>query len=144
MRQPLVLIYETDGRLAALLRRAERGQTWTLREPRRLEACLKLLVRAGPCVLVLKLGRDLPGEFTVLERTATLFPDTATIVVSDQQDPLLTGLAWDLGAAFVLQPPLARELLPDLVAGFLEGQVPLAGDDVTTVAEDDVILLDDE
>jgi hypothetical protein len=49
-----------------------------------------------------------------------LFPETATIVVCDADNPAVVGLAWDLGAKFVLHPPQIRELLPDVVAGFLQ------------------------
>ncbi|MCI0457737.1 MAG: hypothetical protein L0Z62_12265 [Gemmataceae bacterium] len=120
MRYPQVLVYETDGLLAGLLRRAEKSRAWSLREPRRLESCLRLLRRGGPSVLVLKLGRDLEQELALLERVHARFPETATVVVGDLDYPQLAGLAWDLGAAYVVFPPLPRTLLPELVAGLLE------------------------
>ncbi len=120
MRYPQVLVYETDGLLAGLLRRSQASQAWALREPRRLESCLRLLRRGGPSVLVLKLGRDLERELKLLERVSGLFPDTAIVVVGDSDDVQLAGLAWDLGAAYVLFPPLPRTLLPEIVAGLLD------------------------
>jgi DNA-binding response OmpR family regulator len=114
-----VLVCESDGRLAALLRELVDRNQWSLREPRRTEACLRLLRRGGPSVLVLKVGRDLERDLTLLERVAWLRPETGIIVVGDTDHAALAGLAWDLGADFVLLPPLPRELLPDIVTGLM-------------------------
>jgi hypothetical protein len=141
MRLPQVLVYETDGRLAALLRPFARARDWSLREPRQLESCLRLLGRGGRAVLVLKLGsvprreatlldqgqgqqaaleeRVLVNELSLLERVTRLFPETATVVVGDADRADLVALAWDLGAAFVLFPPQPRDRLPDIVSGLL-------------------------
>jgi DNA-binding response OmpR family regulator len=119
MRQPQVVVYEGDGKLAALLQSLVEERNWLLREPRKPQACLSLLRQGGPTVLVLKVGRDLERDLTVLERTTWLRPQTATVVVGDTDHAALAGLGWDLGAAYVLMPPLPRELLPDLVAGLM-------------------------
>ena len=124
MRYPQVLVYENDGRLAELLRRESEARRWSLREPRRQESCLRLLARGGPSVLVLKVGTDLTREFTLLERVSWLHPEAATVVAGDTENPALAGLAWDLGASFVLFPPFLRRELPEMVTRFLE---PLSG-----------------
>jgi hypothetical protein len=116
---PQILVYESDGRLAALLRPLAEERKWALREPRQLAPCLRLLRRGGPGVLVLKAGRDLERELTLLERVAWSFPDTATVLVGDTDSALLAGLAWDLGADYVLFPPLPRERLPEIVAALM-------------------------
>jgi hypothetical protein len=147
MRQPLVLVYESDGRIAAHLRgvaeerKHRKEPRWTLHEPRHPEACLRLLRPAGRSVLVLKLGsiprRDVrlldPGqaeaaarteralvrELTLLERVTWLCPEAATVVVGDADHAELAALYWDLGAAYVSLPPRPREGLPEIVAGLL-------------------------
>ena len=134
MRYLQLLVYEPDGLLAHLLRRgseqadgpfavllggADGPATVTVREPREMEACLRLLRRGLPSVLVLKVSQDLEREFTLLERVVRLFPDTPAVVVGDRENPALAGLAWDLGAACVLFPPLPGEQLPGVVAGLL-------------------------
>jgi hypothetical protein len=124
MRFPQLLVYETDGRLAGLLRELARERKWSLREPRRPEACCRLLRSSGPSVLVLKLGRQLEAEMALLERVTTQFPETVSIVVGDTDSPPVTGLAWDLGARYVLVPLEPREHLLEIVAGFL---TPRAG-----------------
>jgi hypothetical protein len=122
MHYPQLLIYESDGRLAESLRRLREqspSRKWSLREPRGLESCLRLLGRGDPSALILKVGQDLVRELTVLERVTWYFPGTATIVVGDTENPVLADLAWDLGAGLVLFPPLPRSWLVDVVDGFL-------------------------
>jgi hypothetical protein len=105
--------------LAALLDPCVEAKRWRLHKPRDLGECLSILPRGGPSVLVVRLGRDLEAELEALERVHVLFPDTATVVVGDAEHDSVAGLAWDLGASFVLVPPLPRELLPDVVAGLM-------------------------
>ncbi len=119
MRHAQVLVCESDGRLAELLRpRAEVGR-WRLRELRHLDAVPGLLQRGGGCVLVLRVGRDLEQELTLLDRIGRRFPDVPVVAVGDTDHPALAGLLWDLGARCVLFPPLRRDLLPDVIAGLL-------------------------
>ncbi len=119
MKLAQVLVYEADGKLAEILGPLRQTRGLRLREVRQVQACLGWLRRRGPGVLVVKLGRDLERELTLLERVTWLFPDTATLVVGDSANPALAGLAWDLGARYVLFPPQPIELLPELVQGFL-------------------------
>jgi DNA-binding NtrC family response regulator len=119
MKRTQVLVYESDGKLAARLQELARSLSFRLREMRQPDACLSALRNAGPTLFVLKLGRDLEREMTLLERTSTLYPATATVVVGDTDYPALASLAWDLGARFVLFPPHPQELLLDLVPALL-------------------------
>jgi DNA-binding NtrC family response regulator len=121
MRYPQVLVYERDGRLAALLKQSldERKLKWVVREPRDLASCLRLLERGGPSVVVVKMGGDLERELTLVERTVFHHPDTKTVLVGDGEHVALAGAGWDLGAAYVLLPPMSRESLPDIVAGLM-------------------------
>jgi hypothetical protein len=122
MRYPQLLVYESDGRIAELFRRQrqeEKSRRFALREPRGQESCLRLLRRGGTSALILKVGKDLVRELTLLERVTWLCPETAVIVAGDTENAVLAELAWDLGARFVLFPPLPREWLPALVDGFL-------------------------
>src|SRR5262249_21130087 len=99
MRYPQVLVYEKDGRLARLLQGATEprtaahpaaeeqesrlrdligtpaGKPFWLLEPRRPEECLAALRRGGPSVLVLRLGRNLLDELSLLEQVSWQLPD---------------------------------------------------------------------
>ena len=121
MQMPQIVVYEKDGRLKLQLEPLAEERRWALREVRQPEACLRLLARGGPTVLVLKVGRDLEREFALLERATWLYPDAPTVVVADGDRPDLAGLAWDLGAACVLLPPQPRERLPEIVGGLMGG-----------------------
>jgi hypothetical protein len=119
MRYRQIVVCEADGHLAAALQACAQSHGWRLREVRHPRVCLGLLPQHGESVFVLRLGRDLQREITLLEQVTWLFPETATVVVCEADNPALVQLVWDLGAQFVLYPPQVREMLADVVAGFL-------------------------
>jgi hypothetical protein len=119
MRFAQLLVYESDGKLAEGLRALceERG-VW-LRELRHEKACLSALRRDGAGVLILKVGRDLEREMSLVQRAAWLFPETAVIVVGDAEYPGLAALTWDLGAHFVLFRQHGLDMIKDIVSHLL-------------------------
>jgi hypothetical protein len=121
VRRAQVVVYESDGRLTALLREQAAARGWWLREVHHAGACLRLLQKGGGGVLVLRTGRDLERELTLLERVTRLIPDALSVIVSDADNPALAALAWDLGARYVLLPPQPREQLPGLVEALMGG-----------------------
>lgn len=120
MHYPQLLIYETDRRLAGLLQRLADQNNWLLREPRQLSAVLRLLERSGPGLLILHLSRDVERELALLEHVSWFHPDAATILVVDNEQRGLFGLAWDLGVRWVLLPPHTRERLEEIVVPLME------------------------
>lgn len=119
MRHPQLLVYESDGRLAAALRPlAEKGR-WLLREPRQPSGCLRLFDRGGPGVLILRAGRKPERELAVLEEITWLHPDAAVVLVADAEPAWLPSLAWDLGAAWVHVTPQSRERLVEIVTALM-------------------------
>jgi hypothetical protein len=125
MRRAQVVVYEADGRLADGLREAAQKQGWWLRELRHADAAIGLLHAGGLGVLIVKLGRDLERELSLLEMVNWQFPEIATVAVGDSANAPLEELAWDLGARLVLFPPAPRLLLAEVVAGLL-GTGPVA------------------
>src|SRR5439155_10775908 len=99
MRHPQLIVWEADGRLAALLRPLAEGHRWSFREARQADECLRLLQRGGPAVVVVRIGRDLAPEFELLERVGWRHPEARAVVVAEAGHGRLAGLAWDLGAA---------------------------------------------
>ena len=123
MRVPRLLVYETDGRLAAILDSCAKRHQWILYQPRSTNSCLRQLQRGGPAVLVLRLGRDLARELAGLDQVSWSFPETAIIAVTDHEDTALTGLIWDLGASFVLWPPWLPGELENITLGLMGAPV---------------------
>jgi hypothetical protein len=108
-----------DQRLSGQLEPVAEAARWRVRKPRDQAECFEALSGGGPSVLVIRLGRNLETELAVLDHVCWLYPDTATVVVGDADQDALAGIARDLGARFVLFPPLSRELLPGVVAGLM-------------------------
>jgi chemotaxis response regulator CheB len=90
---------------------------------------LQLLAEVRPCVLLLKLERELLDGLTLLGRVAERAPDCPVVLVSDvkmegaEQRAHLSALATDLGARYVLFPPLQTPVIEDLVAGLMAATV---------------------
>jgi DNA-binding NtrC family response regulator len=126
MQYPQLLVYETDRRLAGILQRLADKNNWPLREPRQLSAVERLLDRGGPSVLVLRLSRDMERELAMLEQFTWLHPDASVILVADNDQRGLAGLAWDLGVKCVLLPPHTRERLEEIVLHLMMQYQPTA------------------
>jgi chemotaxis response regulator CheB len=125
MKHPQVVVYESDGSLAAQVRRLAGDNSWLIRESRQPDACLQLLAEVRPSVLLLKIERELLDGLTLLGRVAERAPDCPVVLVSDvkmegaEQRAQLLALAMDLGARYVLFPPLQTPVLEDLVSGLM-------------------------
>ena len=119
MRLPQLVVHERDGRLKSQLEALAERRRWALRGASQAETCLRLLKAGGPAVLIVKAGRDPERELALLDRATWLYPDAPAVLVADGDQPELAGLAWDLGAAFVLSPPQPSERLAEIVAGLM-------------------------
>ena len=122
MRIARLIVFESDGRLAAALRPLAADRGWSLREPRRQETVLRLLERGGPNLLLIRVGRDLEREFTLLARVTERHPEASVVLLCDSDHPRLLGLGWDLGATYVLTAEQARARLVELVEGLLRAE----------------------
>ena len=129
MRHPRIVVYETDGWLAAQVGGLAHQHGWLVRESRQADECAQLLRESGPAVLLLKLERKLIDELSLLARLNEIVPECPVVVFSDgklegaAQRTNLAGLAYDLGARAVMFPPLTRTAVEDLVAGLMEATI---------------------
>jgi hypothetical protein len=119
MQRAQILAYGLEERLADVVQELAQNRALWLRHVSHVKTCLSLLRRGSAGVLVLRLGRNLDQELTLLEHVSHLFPATRTIVVGPVDNPSLAGLAWDLGAAHTLFPPQPVEAIREVVLGFL-------------------------
>jgi len=129
MKLPQVVVYESDGMLAGQVRRLAEDNAWLVRESRQPDACLNLLSEVRPSVLLLKIERELLDGLTLLSRVSERAPDCPVVLVSDvkmegaEQRAQLSALAFDLGARYVLFPPLQQPVIEDLVSGLMTATV---------------------
>ncbi|HKB00753.1 MAG TPA: hypothetical protein VKD90_00975 [Gemmataceae bacterium] len=129
MKHPQVVVYESDGSLAAQVRRLAGDNSWLVRESRRPDACLQLLAEVRPSVLLLKIERELHDGLALLGQVAERAPDCPVVLVSDvkmegaEQRAQLSALAMDLGARYVLFPPHQTPVIEDLVSGLMASTV---------------------
>ena len=119
MQQAQVLTYGIEGVLAEGLRTLAEARRFWLRETSQYAACRNLVQASPPTVFVLMLGRDLERELVLLDDVHTCQPGTATIALGETDNPVLAGLAWDLGATDVLFPPTPAEMITEVIERLL-------------------------
>jgi hypothetical protein len=122
MHQTQIVTYGVEGVLAERLRDLAQTRRCWLRETNQLAACQNLLQSSPPSVFIVRLGRDLERELTLLERVHASLPATATIVIGEADNPVLAGLVWELGATFALFPPTPVEVVTEVVVRILTGE----------------------
>src|SRR5579859_7996641 len=123
MKHPQIVVFESDSLLARFLDETAERNRWLLRESRQVPACLNLLRTGGPGVLIVRVGRNLVRELSVVDEVHSVLPDVPLIVVGDTEDDALRALAYDLGAAYVLQPPEPRTHLMELVESLVRASM---------------------
>ena len=125
MKLPQVVIYESDGFLAAQTRRLAKENGWLVRESRRPDSCVGLVSEVRPSVLLIRLGGDLQDGLSLLCDVVTTAPDCPVILVCDAKlegadlRAQLSALAFDLGARYIIFPPLQQPVIEDLVSGLM-------------------------
>jgi DNA-binding NtrC family response regulator len=125
MHHPQVVVFETDGLLARHLGEITERHRWLVRESRQHPACFNLLRRGGPSVLVVKLGRDLVREMSLVGEVTRELPDVPVVVVNDSGDTRVSELAYDLGTTFVVAPPVSRQWLGSVVEQCMNAVIAL-------------------
>lgn len=145
MKHPQIVVFENDGVLAQFLAQllaTERADAapprWLLRETRQVPACLNLLRAGGPSVLVLKVGRNLQRELSVLDDVHAALPDVPVVVVADSEDEALEVLAYELGAVYVLQPPQPRHHLVEVVEHLVKATIDRMKSDSVRQSDEDL------
>lgn len=124
MQQTQVITYGIDGVLAERLRELAQSRRIWLRETSQFGACRDLVFESPPSVFLLMLGKDLERELALVEQVHVCLPGTQTIVVGETDHPALAGLAWDLGANYVLFPPTPVEMIAEVIVKMLPESAP--------------------
>ncbi len=137
MRHPQLAILAFDDWLGKQLAEFAHEHRWLVKEVRQAGAALALLREPRPTVLLAQFDPHADTVAATLEFLLDVHakhPAVATIAVSDVKMNEADRAAWtatvlDLGARFVLFPPLTRPVLEDLVGGLMAVQLERAGRD---------------
>src|SRR5205085_3844863 len=116
--------------LGKQLRELAAESRWLVREVRQPAAALALLGDGRPTVLVAQADPhdEKAAALALVADAHRRCPDAAAVVVSDVKLSEADRVAWtaaalDLGARYVLFPPLARPVLEDVVSGLMAAVV---------------------
>jgi hypothetical protein len=125
-----LLRFDADGRPAPAPKitgprplpgnREKAPKSWLVHEPRQPAACLRLLQKGGPTILIIQLTKEPAAELELLERAARRHPNAFSVAVGEEAHRSLVPLAWDLGATAVLLPPRVGERLQEIVLGLMQ------------------------
>src|SRR5262245_46678033 len=126
MRYAQVVILAFDEWLGKQLRELAAEARWRLREVRQRAAALALIRDSRPTVLIVQADPhdEKAPAFALLADAHRTCPDVAAVVVCDVKLSEADRVTWaatalDLGARYVLFPPLARPVLEDVVSGLM-------------------------
>ncbi len=134
MRAPQVVVCEADGWIVRHLKEIAAEGGWLLRGTRSAQSALQMASERGPCVLIVQaeLADDTPAAPRLIADARRAYPDVPVIVASDVKLSEADRTAWtaallDLGARYVLFPPLTQPVLEDVVSGLLVAAIRRAG-----------------
>lgn len=152
MRYPQLVIHDSDGWLARQLADLAAESRWLVREPRSRDSTLALVRDPRPSVLFVRVEpQDEKADgFALIAEVHRRCPDVSVVAVSEVKLPDADRIAWtavlfDLGARYVLFPPLSKSVLEDVASGLMASSVKrVMGDEPAATRTDGVIDLADD
>ncbi len=130
MKSPRVIVLELDGWLARQLRELAAESRWLIRPVRGVDTALSLALERSPAVLLVQFepSDDKTPPLALIADVHRLAPDVPVVAVADSKLPDAERAAWtaallDLGARYVLFPPLTKSVLEDVVSGLLTAAI---------------------
>jgi hypothetical protein len=130
MKHPQVIVLEADGWLAKQLRELAGESRWLVRSAKSVDSALTLAKSSGPAVLLVQFEpvEDKLAPLTLVADVSQLVPDVPVVVVADSKASDAERAAWtaallDLGASYVLFPPLTKPVLEDVVSGLMAATI---------------------
>lgn len=140
MKSPLLLIRAPDDWLATQLRDWAADRKWVARAVSQWGAFAAAVAPRRPCVAFLQADLTSDEWAAALADLMRRHPDAAAVVVSDTKlgddaRATVAASAVDLGARFVLFPPLTRQGLEDVASGMAEVVLARATRSIPDAAE---------
>lgn len=126
MRAPQIVVVEYDGWIARHLSDLAAECAWLVRDTRGAEDARSFVRERGPCVLIVQVepADDKPEPLRLIADVRRTSSDVPVVAVSDVKLSDADRIAWtaalfDLGARYVLFPPLTKPVLEDVVSGLM-------------------------
>lgn len=145
--RPQLVIHDSDDWLARQLADLGAEARWVVRLPKTPKAARGFLAADRPTLLFTRVDphEESAESCKLIADVHRTNPDAAIVAVSDVKLSDGDRVAWtavlfDLGARYVLFPPLTRPVLEDLASGLMAACVKQAGgtrDEVIDLAETD-------
>lgn len=127
MRAPQIVVVEADGWIARHLNDIAAESAWLVRGTRGTDNALSLACERRPCVLFVQVDAD-DKQLRLIADARRMCSDVPVVAMSDVKMSDADRVAWtaalfDLGARYVLFPPLTRPVLEDLVSGLMSAAI---------------------
>lgn len=147
--RPQLVLFDPDGWVGRQLAELAAENRWRVRPARTTAAALAHARERRPTLLVVRIdpGAADAAAVALVADAHRLAPDAAVVAVSDEKLSEHDRAAWtavlfDLGARFVLFPPLSKPVLEDVASGLLAAAAgaappPAAGEEVIDLADED-------
>jgi len=137
---PQLVVFDSDGWVAKQLAELAGESRWLMRQPRTRDSTLALFGEQRPTVLFIRVDPSDENDeaLALLTDVHRRDPDAAIVAVSavklpDADRATWTALLFDLGARYVLFPPLTKPVLEDLASGLMASAVRrVMGDDAVS------------
>lgn len=130
MRAPQLVVLEADGWIARHLGDLAAESAWLVRGARTSDTALSLARERRPCVVLVQveLAEDKPAALALVATLRRECPDVPVVAVSDVKLSDADRVAWtaalfDLGARYVLFPPLTQPVLEDVASGLMAAAI---------------------
>lgn len=130
MQFPHLIILESAGDVGRLTADLAGENRWLVRTPRSSDNALSFARERRPGVLLVEVepSDEKPAAFDLIADAHRLCPDIPVVAVSGEKLPDADRVAWsallmDLGARYVLFPPVSRPVLEDVVSGLMASSV---------------------
>lgn len=133
MRHPQLVILdpkEKESEAARLLGELAAEHRWLVHQPKKIDTALSLAREPRPTVVIVRIVPSDEGSenFGFITEVHRLCPDVPVIAISDVKMPDADRIAWtatilDLGARYVLFPPVTKPVLEDTASGLMAASV---------------------
>jgi hypothetical protein len=130
MKLPQIIVLELDGWLTKQLRELADESRWLIQQTRSIDTAMSLVRERRPAVLIVQIepGEDKPEPLRMIAETYRTTHDVPVVAISDVKLPdaeraACTAALLDLGARFVLFPPLMKPVLEDIISGLMNASI---------------------